>query len=58
VAGSRRVLFFAHSCYLDDSNGATLASRATMETLSRHGLAAEALTGTILESPGESRFNV
>jgi len=26
-----------------------------METLSRHGLAAEALTGTILESPGESR---
>ncbi len=49
----RRVLFFAHSCYLDDSNGVTVASRATMEALSRRGFAVEALSGVILESASE-----
>lgn len=45
----RRVLLATHSCYLDDSNGASVASRAAMEALARAGFAVEALTSTALE---------
>lgn len=44
-----RVLFVNHNCYLDDSNGAAMASRNQMEALARHGFAVEALTGSVLE---------
>jgi glycosyltransferase involved in cell wall biosynthesis len=44
----RRILFAAHASYLDDSNGASVASRAMMEALSRQGFAAEAISGTFL----------
>jgi glycosyltransferase involved in cell wall biosynthesis len=44
-----RPLFIAHGCYLDDSNGAAVASRALMEGLVRLGLGCEALTGSALE---------
>ena len=47
----RRVLFAAQTCYLDDSNGAIVASRAMMDTLTLCGFAVEGLTGTIFESP-------
>ncbi len=45
----RRILFVNHVCYLDDSNGAAIASRAQMEALARHGFVVEALTGSVLE---------
>ena len=45
----RRVLFAAHACYFDDSNGAAVASRAMMEALARLGFIVEALTGSALE---------
>lgn len=45
----RRVLFASHACYLDDSNGAAVASRAMMEALARSGFAVEAVSGTALE---------
>ena len=48
-ARAPRLLFAAHGCYLDDSNGAAVASRAMMEAMARRGLAAEALTGTAFE---------
>lgn len=47
---NRRVLFVSHTCYFDTSNGASVASRALMECLARHGFAAAAMTGTILDS--------
>jgi hypothetical protein len=55
-AGPRlRVLFVSHGCYLETSNGASVATRAMMECLARHGCAAEALSGTALdcEQPGD-----
>ncbi len=45
----RRVLFAAHSCYLDASNGAAVASRALMRTLARRGAATEVLCGAMLD---------
>ena len=45
----RRVHFTSHACYLDDSNGAAVASRALMQTLERHGFAVEVLSGTMLD---------
>lgn len=51
--GGRRVLFCGLNSYLDDSNGAAVASRAMMETLGRRGFAVEAITGSALEfGPG------
>jgi glycosyltransferase involved in cell wall biosynthesis len=47
---NRRVLFVSHTCYFDTSNGASVASRALMECLARHGFAAAAMTGTVLDS--------
>jgi len=44
-----RILFASHACYLDDSNGAAVASRAMMELLAQSGFAAEAFSGTTLE---------
>ena len=46
----RRVLFVTRGCYLDDSNGAAVASRAMLQVLARHGFVVEALTGTSLET--------
>ncbi len=45
----RRLLFATDVCYLDASNGASVASRSMMESLARHGFATEALSGMIFE---------
>jgi glycosyltransferase involved in cell wall biosynthesis len=45
----KRILFTTFHSYLDDSNGAAVASRAMMEALARHGFSVEAFTGTVLE---------
>ncbi len=45
-----RALFVSHGCYLETSNGASVATRAMMECLARHGCAAEALSGTVFDS--------
>ena len=45
-----RILFCNRNCYLDDSNGAAVASRAMMEALARLGFAVEALTGSMIEA--------
>ena len=50
----RRVLFVSFACYLDDANGAAVASRAMMEALARGGFAVEALSGPILECATEA----
>src|ERR1700678_2695312 len=41
----RRILFATSHPYLDDTNGAAVASRAMMESLRRSGFAVEALSG-------------
>jgi glycosyltransferase involved in cell wall biosynthesis len=46
---TRRVLFVSFASYLDDANGASVASRAMMEALARRGFAVEVLCGPILE---------
>ncbi|MDX2036074.1 MAG: glycosyltransferase family 4 protein [Isosphaeraceae bacterium] len=46
---NRRILFVSHSCYLDDSNGAAVASRSMMQALARRGYGAEVLSGTVLD---------
>jgi glycosyltransferase involved in cell wall biosynthesis len=48
----RRVLLVTYSCYLDSSNGASIASRAMMEALARQGFVAEALSGLTFEHGG------
>ena len=45
-----RVLFVSRGCYLETSNGASVATRAMMECLARHGCGAEALSGTLRQS--------
>ena len=45
----RRVLLVTRGCYLDSSNGASIASRAMMEAWARQGFAAEALSGLRFE---------
>lgn len=45
----RKILLVTQSCYLDDSSGAAVASRAAAEALARWGFAIEALTGTMLD---------
>lgn len=44
-----RVLFVSFACYLDDANGAAVASRALVESLARRGFTVEILCGPILE---------
>jgi hypothetical protein len=44
-----RVLFVGFACYLDDANGAAIASRALLEALDRRGFAVEVLCGPILQ---------
>ncbi len=46
---SRMILFVATTCYFDTNNGASVACRALMECLARHGFATEAVTGTVFE---------
>ena len=53
-----RILFVNHNCYLDDSNGAAVASRNQMEALARHGFEVEALTGSVLELGDEANVGV
>ncbi|HEU5118370.1 MAG TPA: glycosyltransferase [Isosphaeraceae bacterium] len=45
----RQILFATFPCYLDDSNGAAVASRSMMELLARLGFGVEAVTGFSLE---------
>jgi glycosyltransferase involved in cell wall biosynthesis len=49
----RRVLLVSPGCYLDDSNGAAVASRALMETLAQRGFDTEVLCGSMLDSDQE-----
>lgn len=49
MPGSSRVLFVAHPCYLDASNGAAIASRGMVEALGRNGFEVEVLTGGMLD---------
>jgi hypothetical protein len=42
-------LFVSAACYLDNANGASVASRALMEALARRGFPVEILCGPILE---------
>ena len=49
LGDSRRVLYVNRNCYLDDSNGAAVASRGMMELLGRIGFGVEALTGAGIE---------
>jgi len=49
LGDSRRVLYVNRNCYLDDSNGAAVATRALLELLQRQGFAVEALTGAVVE---------
>jgi len=44
----RRILFAAHACYLDDSNGPAVAGRVVMRALADRGHAVEALCGSVL----------
>jgi glycosyltransferase involved in cell wall biosynthesis len=44
-----RILFASHPCYLDDSNGAAVASRSLMQCLARRGWRSEVLCGSVLE---------
>ncbi len=46
---SRRILHVNRICYLDDSNGAAVSSRALLEVLQWQGFTVEALTGSIIE---------
>lgn len=45
-----RILFVAHSCFLDDSNGAAIAARSLVRALTRHGCLAEVLCGMVLDT--------
>lgn len=49
LGGEPRVLFATHACYLDNSNGAAVASRNLMQCLARGGWRAEVLCGSVLE---------
>jgi len=49
---SRRILFLSELCYFCDS-GASVASRATLEALARHGWASEVLCGSTFEGAAE-----
>jgi hypothetical protein len=44
-----RVLFAAYPCYLDNSSGAAVASRALLEGLARRGFAVEAVSGSRMD---------
>jgi glycosyltransferase involved in cell wall biosynthesis len=46
---SIRILFTSYHSYLDDSNGAAVASRAMMEAMARREHVVEAMSGTVLE---------
>lgn len=46
---SRGILFVSFASYLDDANGASIASRAMMEALARRGFLVEVLCGPLLE---------
>jgi len=50
---NQKILFVATTCYFDTNNGASVACRAMMECLARHGFAAEAVTGTVFEADHE-----
>jgi len=49
VNSHSRIFFVAHSCYLDASNGAAVASRAMLEALARRGFEVEVLCGAMLD---------
>jgi len=45
----RHILFVSHGCYLDDSNGAAVASRALVELLRGAGFLVDVLSGAMLD---------
>ena len=53
IARQHRILFVGTNCYLDDSNGAAVSSRALLELLASKGFQTEALTGVAFESGGD-----
>ncbi len=46
----RRVLLACQACYFDNSHDASVAGRAMLECLARHGFVVAAMTGTVLDS--------
>lgn len=50
---THRILFASHHCYLDDSNGAAVASREMMQALARRGFGVEVLSGSMLDLDGD-----
>ncbi len=48
-----KILFVTHSCYLDDSNGAAIASRGLMRSLAMNGCGVEVVCGTMLDTKVE-----
>ena len=52
----RRILCVIRGCYLDDSNGAAVASRAILESLAARGFEVEVFCGTALDSPRVGDF--
>jgi glycosyltransferase involved in cell wall biosynthesis len=53
ISAIPRLLFVSFACYLDDANGAAVASRAMMEALARRGFGVEVLCGPLLELKSE-----
>jgi glycosyltransferase involved in cell wall biosynthesis len=45
-----KILYVTHTCYLDDSNGAAVASRALMKALARDGSLVEVVCGAMLNT--------
>ena len=45
----RRILHATHSCYVDDSSGASVASRALLKELHKNGFPVEVLCGNMLD---------
>lgn len=50
---NRRVLWLTFGCYLDDSNGAAVASRALVGALAREGFAIEVICGGMFDHDRE-----
>jgi hypothetical protein len=46
---ARRILSATRSCYLDDSNGAAVATRSLLQSLQQRGFATEVLCGSTLD---------
>jgi glycosyltransferase involved in cell wall biosynthesis len=55
-SSARRVLFVSHACYLDDANGAAVASRSLIGLLQDGGFSTEVLSGIMLDRDREGEL--